>query len=341
MKKVYLILLSAIICLTLLSSCSGNNITATVDTSVLTDSAKAETDAEEKTEEVTEPDLVSDKTGYWYESGKYERELSISRVGSGTVYFDYVFSPGYGLKNGAANMAGNTADFDMTAEADELFKVSGSLIFGEDYVSIDINYSEKPDYIAVGTVKFDEKHTTSHLKVPETTTAEPETQAPPVIPDGNPVNPYFVTVTVPELYIREGPGTNYNIVGSIYGNTEKQEYYYIIAEYPGQGSASGWGKLSGGEGWIALDYAEYSPIGFGPGGILDDGPGTDNYNVWCPACGQGYFITGIGNDGLDCSVCGCNWIPSCNICHASGAVSIRDVFSGMFVCDTCGAAWLP
>lgn len=32
-------------------------------------------------------------------------------------------------------------------------------------------------------------------------------------------------------------------------------------------------------------------------------------NVWCPNCGAGSFVTGVGLDGLDCLECGHNWKP--------------------------------
>ena len=37
-------------------------------------------------------------------------------------------------------------------------------------------------------------------------------------------------------------------------------------------------------------------------------PGPDP-NVWCPDCGTGYFVTGVGNDGIYCKVCQKNFMP--------------------------------
>lgn len=37
-------------------------------------------------------------------------------------------------------------------------------------------------------------------------------------------------------------------------------------------------------------------------------PGPDP-NVWCPDCGTGYFVTGVGNDGIYCTVCQKNFMP--------------------------------
>lgn len=62
--------------------------------------------------------------------------------------------------------------------------------------------------------------------------------------------PYGVRITVPDLRIRTGPGTNYNPAGVI-----KPGVYTIVSEADGQG-ATKWGKLKSGSGWIALDYAK-------------------------------------------------------------------------------------
>ena len=62
--------------------------------------------------------------------------------------------------------------------------------------------------------------------------------------------PYTVRVTVTDLYIRKGAGTNYGTNGFI-----KPGVYTIVAEADGQG-ASKWGKLKSGAGWISLDYAK-------------------------------------------------------------------------------------
>lgn len=62
--------------------------------------------------------------------------------------------------------------------------------------------------------------------------------------------PYRVKVSISDLYIREGAGTNYSKKGFI-----KKGVYTIVAEADGKG-ASKWGKLKSGAGWISLDYAE-------------------------------------------------------------------------------------
>ncbi len=74
---------------------------------------------------------------------------------------------------------------------------------------------------------------------------------------------------------------------------------------------------------------EYDPA-------LEEGP-----NVWCPNCGQGFYTTGIGIDGLTCSKCGCVWLPGCNVCHAPDAVSIKSTEDGQFICNKCGGTWSP
>lgn len=62
--------------------------------------------------------------------------------------------------------------------------------------------------------------------------------------------PYTVQVTIRDLRIRKGPGTNY----AANGYTGKG-VFTIVAEATGTG-ASKWGKLKSGAGWISLDYAK-------------------------------------------------------------------------------------
>lgn len=63
--------------------------------------------------------------------------------------------------------------------------------------------------------------------------------------------PYMVKVTVSDLNIRQGPGTNYVKTGRYTGVGS----FTIVEESTGQG-ASKWGKLKSGEGWISLDYCK-------------------------------------------------------------------------------------
>lgn len=62
---------------------------------------------------------------------------------------------------------------------------------------------------------------------------------------------FKVRVSINNLNIRTGPGTNYNSVGAI-----KPTIYTIIEVKAGKGSVAGWGKLKSGAGWISLDYAK-------------------------------------------------------------------------------------
>lgn len=63
---------------------------------------------------------------------------------------------------------------------------------------------------------------------------------------------FKVRVSVSDLNIRCGPGTNYAATGRFTG----AGVFTITAVQSGQGSSSGWGKLKSGAGWIALDYAK-------------------------------------------------------------------------------------
>ena len=64
-------------------------------------------------------------------------------------------------------------------------------------------------------------------------------------------SPYTVRVSIKDLNIRKGPGTNYGKTGYYTG----KGVFTIVAESAGAGSAKGWGKLKSGAGWIALDFA--------------------------------------------------------------------------------------
>ena len=62
--------------------------------------------------------------------------------------------------------------------------------------------------------------------------------------------PFLVRVSISNLNIRKGPGTNYSRTGSYTG----KGVFTIVATASGQGSTSGWGKLKSGAGWISLDF---------------------------------------------------------------------------------------
>ena len=63
-------------------------------------------------------------------------------------------------------------------------------------------------------------------------------------------SPYKVKVSIKDLNIRKGPGTNYATNGFC-----PVGVYTIIEESDGVG-ATKWGKLKSGAGWISLDYAK-------------------------------------------------------------------------------------
>ena len=90
---------------------------------------------------------------------------------------------------------------------------------------VQLNGIKDPNLIVVGQV----------LKLPGSTTG---------------FTPYTVKVTVTELRIRSGPGTDTQAQGVI-----EPGVYTIVEEADGPG-AKRWGKLKSGAGWISLDYAE-------------------------------------------------------------------------------------
>lgn len=62
---------------------------------------------------------------------------------------------------------------------------------------------------------------------------------------------YHVRVSIKNLNIRKGPGTNYDKTGKYTGIG----VFTIVAEADGEG-ATKWGKLKSGAGWIALEHTE-------------------------------------------------------------------------------------
>lgn len=78
----------------------------------------------------------------------------------------------------------------------------------------------------------------------------PATEKPTDGGTGATATPYLVRVTISDLYIRKGPGTNYGKNGFI-----KPGVYTIVEESTGT-VATKWGKLKSGAGWISLDYAK-------------------------------------------------------------------------------------
>lgn len=64
--------------------------------------------------------------------------------------------------------------------------------------------------------------------------------------------PYRVRVSISDLRIRKGPGTDYDWTGEYTG----KGVFTITEVLPGQGSDSGWGRLKSGAGFISLDFCQ-------------------------------------------------------------------------------------
>lgn len=67
----------------------------------------------------------------------------------------------------------------------------------------------------------------------------------------NSTSSFKVQISISDLNIRKGPGTNYAATGRFTG----KGVFTIVETKQGTGSAKGWGKLKSGAGWISLDYA--------------------------------------------------------------------------------------
>lgn len=66
----------------------------------------------------------------------------------------------------------------------------------------------------------------------------------------NSTSSFKVQISISDLNIRKGPGTNYATTGRFTG----KGVFTIVETKQGTGSAKGWGKLKSGAGWISLDY---------------------------------------------------------------------------------------
>ena len=64
--------------------------------------------------------------------------------------------------------------------------------------------------------------------------------------------PFLVKVSIPDLNIRKGAGTNTAKTGAYTG----VGVFTITQVKSGSGSTLGWGKLKSGAGWISLDYCK-------------------------------------------------------------------------------------
>lgn len=62
--------------------------------------------------------------------------------------------------------------------------------------------------------------------------------------------PFLVRVSISDLNIRKGPGTDYAKTGKYTG----KGVFTIVEVKSGKGSTAGWGRLKSGAGWISLDY---------------------------------------------------------------------------------------
>lgn len=64
--------------------------------------------------------------------------------------------------------------------------------------------------------------------------------------------PFLVRISIDDLNIRKGAGTNYSKTGKYTG----KGVFTIVEVANGQGSDSGWGRLKSGAGWVSLDYCQ-------------------------------------------------------------------------------------
>ena len=64
--------------------------------------------------------------------------------------------------------------------------------------------------------------------------------------------PFLVKVSIPDLNIRKGAGTNTAKTGAYTG----VGVFTILEVKDGKGADAGWGKLKSGAGWISLDFCQ-------------------------------------------------------------------------------------
>ena len=64
--------------------------------------------------------------------------------------------------------------------------------------------------------------------------------------------PFTVKVSVPDLNIRKGAGTDTAKTGKFTG----VGVFTIVEVKNGKGAVKGWGKLTSGAGWISLDFGK-------------------------------------------------------------------------------------
>jgi uncharacterized protein YraI len=63
--------------------------------------------------------------------------------------------------------------------------------------------------------------------------------------------PFLVKVSISDLNIRKGPGTNYDRV-----QFWPPGIYTVLEVKAGQGSAAGWGRLKSGIGWVSMEFCQ-------------------------------------------------------------------------------------
>lgn len=133
------------------------------------------------------------------------------------------------------------------------------------------------------TVKTTQSETAVSSEKPKQTTSQK--------PKKSEFEPYEIRV-INNIGIYDKPSYSGRIVDEIKSDGLR---YTIVAESYDEDNNL-WGKLKSGKGWINIDDATYDIK-------------TEEPNVWCPECGEGFFTTGIGTDGLTCPNCGYNWFP--------------------------------
>lgn len=79
-----------------------------------------------------------------------------------------------------------------------------------------------------------------------------ETTKPATEKNVEPFKPFLVSISIANLNIRKGPGSNFERTGKYTG----KGIFTIEEVIDGKGSKTGWGKLKSGAGWICMDYAK-------------------------------------------------------------------------------------
>ena len=72
------------------------------------------------------------------------------------------------------------------------------------------------------------------------------------VKSSSPAVPFLVKVSISDLNIRKGPGTDSAKTGKFTGKGT----FTIVEVKSGKGSTAGWGRLKSGAGWVCLDYCK-------------------------------------------------------------------------------------